>query len=208
MIFEGHVCLICPTSSKQFFEQVSDAVKRYGLSSLQAEGNIPHISLYATSFATEKLPKLASKLQELAQAMVKDAGSGGLAAEMAGYSITPGGWLMANVKRSALLAKYFKAAGELFETERSLDAKRPFWATSAQEIAAFEAYGDPGFGNPYPHISLLAKTNEAIRQSYTSGKLQAALPQKVSFTFTTLGFFKADANGQTKAMFATAAFTS
>lgn len=175
-------------------EAATTLMQEEALESFPLRGYQIHCTLYMTQYPVGSLEKVASIVAEIASnTKVFDIQSTGL-------EITSGSWFFLNLDRNRNLQTFCDAVVEKLAPLRSPSDFVPEWAKdNPTKVEYITKYGSPNvYGEFNPHLTLLAKSDEAKLKSFVEKHSNSSFAKPVSGRIVAIGLGIADRDGQIK----------
>ncbi len=175
-------------------EAATTLMQEEALESFPLQGFQIHCTLYMTQYPVDSLEKVASLVAEIAS------NTRAFAIQSTGLEITSGSWFFLNLDRNRNLQTFCDAVVEKLAPLRSPSDFVPEWAKdNPTKVEYITKYGSPNvYGEFNPHLTLLAKSDEAKLKKFVEKHANSGFAKPVSGRIVAIGLGIADRNGQIK----------
>jgi len=175
-------------------EAATALMQEEALESFPLKGFQVHCTLYMTQYPVGSLEKVASIVVEIAS------NTKAFEIQSTGLEITSGSWFFLNLDRNRNLQTFCDAVVEKLAPLRSPSDFVPEWAKdNPTKVEYITKYGSPNvYGEFNPHLTLLAKSDEAKLKNFVEKHSTSSFAKPVSGKIVAIGLGIADRDGQIK----------
>ena len=174
--------------------QLSQELQKAGLESFPVKGYRIHCTLYMTRYPAAQEKAVVGLVASMAASVPA------FPVRVPGLRVTKGNWLFVDLEKSPALQALADRVVNHLAPLRTPDSFVPDWVEHYPEKKEnVVKYGSPNvFGQFEPHLTLLAKTDEALLAPWMAKMADSPLAQPMSGRIVAVGVGVADGSGQIK----------